>query len=160
MVLSSSGRPKETSFQFKMKEVGTSGDLVEEFEKEVAMLGKFRCDQIVYFFGACFVYNHVMMATEFAPCGSLADCIKKRPEPSDKIKTKVVLDAAKGLAYLHMNGILHRDIKPDNVLIFSLDEVLEVNRKLTDFMSNRKHQPADDKHDVREGSWNTDVHGA
>ena len=45
--------------------------------------------------------------------------------------------AARGLEYLHANGVLHRDIKPDNVLVFSLDEVISVNGKLTDFGSSR-----------------------
>ena len=121
----------------KMKEVGVSADSLDEFAKEVAMLDKFRCDQIVHFYGACFIPNHIMMVTEFAPCGSLADCIVKRPEPSEQIKAKLMLDAAKGLEYLHANGVLHRDIKPDNVLVFSLDEVLNVNGKLTDFGSSR-----------------------
>ena len=78
-----------------------------------------------------------MMVTEYAPCGSLADAIKKRDEPSERMKAKLMLDAAKGLAYLHENGILHRDIKPDNVLVFSLDKVIAVNGKLTDFGSSR-----------------------
>ena len=122
----------------KMKEVGVSADSMDEFEKEVAMLDKFRCEQIVHFYGACFIRNHVMMVTEFAPCGSLADCIKKRDEPSEAIKAKLMLDAAKGLNYLHSNGVLHRDIKPDNVLVFSIDEVISVNGKLTDLGSTRK----------------------
>ena len=49
-----------------------------------------------------------------------------------------MLDAARGLEYLHTNGILHRDIKPNTVLVFSLEEVLTVNGKLTDFGSARK----------------------
>ena len=101
------------------------------------MLDKFQCDFIVHLYGACFIPNHIMMVTEFAPFGSLADCIKKRSEPDDMIKTKLMLDAAKGLAYLHGNGILHRDVKPDNVLVFSLDEEVSVNGKLTDFGSSR-----------------------
>ena len=48
-----------------------------------------------------------------------------------------MLDAAKGLAYLHSNGTLHRGMKPDNVLVFSLDEELTVYGKLTDFGSSR-----------------------
>ena len=121
----------------KMKDVDASDEAMDEFLKEVAMLDKFRCDQIVHFYGACVIPNHVMMVTEYAPCGSLADCIKRRAEPDEHVKAKLMLDPAKGLEYLHANGILHRDIKPDNVLVFSLDEVLDVNGKLTDFGSSR-----------------------
>ena len=81
----------------KMKDVDASAATMAEFEKEVAMLDKFRCDQIVHFYGACTIPNHIMMVTEFAPCGSLMDCIKKRQDPSEAIKAKLMLDAAKGL---------------------------------------------------------------
>ena len=57
----------------KMKEVDGSAESMEEFAKEVAMLDKFRCDQIVHSFGACLIPNHVMVVTEFAPCGALGD---------------------------------------------------------------------------------------
>ena len=41
------------------------------------------------------------------------------------------------MAYLHANGILHRNNKPDNVIVFVLDEVTTVNGMLTDFWSSR-----------------------
>ena len=36
--------------------------------------------------GAGFISNHIMMVTEFAPCGSLTDTIKKRPELQESDK--------------------------------------------------------------------------
>ena len=48
----------------KMKDVDASETSMEEFVKEIGMLDKFRCDQIVHFYGACFIPNHVMLVTE------------------------------------------------------------------------------------------------
>ena len=89
-----------------------------------------------------------MMVTELAPCPSLMDCIKKRDDPDEAVKAKLMLDAAKGLAYLDVNGVLHRHIKPESVLVLSLDEAIDLNGKLTDFGSSPEHQHADDEHDV------------
>ena len=48
-----------------------------------------------------------------------------------------MLDAASGLDSVQSKGILHRDVKPDNVFVFSLDGVVGVNGKLMDFGSSR-----------------------
>ena len=53
------------------------------------------------------------------------------------MRIKLMLDAARGIEYLHDNGILHRDIKPDNFLVISLDSNDRINCKLTDFGSAR-----------------------
>ncbi|EMD47540.1 serine/threonine kinase, putative [Entamoeba histolytica KU27] len=123
----------------RMIENASDTKQLEEFEKEVAMLDKFRNDYIVHFYGAVFIPNKICMVMEFAEYGSLEDLIKKRSNNplSMELRMKIMLDAAKGIEYLHSNGILHRDIKPDNILVVSLEENIKVNGKLTDFGSAR-----------------------
>ncbi|ELP92412.1 protein serine/threonine kinase, putative [Entamoeba invadens IP1] len=79
------------------------------------------------------------MVTEFAQYGSLQDSMKHKTteEVNNPMRIKLMYDAAKKLEYLHNNGILHRDIKPDNFLVFSLESEIDVNAKLTDFGSSR-----------------------
>ncbi|ELP93769.1 protein serine/threonine kinase, putative [Entamoeba invadens IP1] len=112
-------------------------EAMEEFGKEVSMLDKFRCNYIVHFYGAVFIPTKICLVTEFADYGSLQNLIKEKPKPKDNIRIKMVLDGARGVEYLHANGIIHRDIKSDNILVFSLDGGVDVNAKLTDFGSSR-----------------------
>ncbi|ELP90229.1 protein kinase, putative, partial [Entamoeba invadens IP1] len=123
----------------KMKTAVDNDDSMDEFDNEVTMLDKFRCEYIVHFYGAVFIPSKVCMVTEFAQYGSLQDLMKHKTsdEINIKLRVKYMIDAAKGVSYLHENGILHRDIKPDNILIFSIDINEKTNAKLTDFGSSR-----------------------
>ncbi|KAL7716864.1 Protein serine/threonine kinase [Entamoeba marina] len=123
----------------KMKTVMNTDKQLKEFNKEVTMLGNIRSEYIVHFYGAVFIPHKICMVTEFAQHCSLKDLMNKtKDDPIDNtMKLKMLLDCSKGIAYLHSNGILHRDIKPDNLLVMSLDTNIQVNAKLTDFGSSR-----------------------
>ncbi|GAB1220071.1 hypothetical protein ENUP19_0047G0130 [Entamoeba nuttalli] len=127
----------------KMKQINckTEEEQIEEFSYEVSMLDKFRSDYIIHFYGAVMIPGKICMVTEYAEYGSLNNVMKnykkENKELNCKIKLKIFLDAAKGIQYLHQNSILHRDIKPDNILILSLDNDISINAKLTDFGSSR-----------------------
>lgn len=53
------------------------------------------------------------------------------------IRIKMMYDAAKGLEFLHACGIIHRDVKAANMLVFSLDYSAPVRIKLTDFGTSK-----------------------
>lgn len=66
---------------------------------------------------------------EFFPSGSLKLRIQKKDTAFlYEFADKIVRQAATGLAYMNASGWIHRDVKPDNILVNSLGET-----KLIDF---------------------------
>lgn len=57
----------------------------------------------------------------YADRGTLADRLKKEPLPLD-VAVGVIVEVGRGLQALHRRGLLHRDVKPANVLFRSTDE--------------------------------------
>ncbi|KAJ5527937.1 hypothetical protein N7513_012096 [Penicillium frequentans] len=73
------------------------------------------------------------LSVEFATGGTLREYLKGSPQP---IRSKLILmgDVAAGLMALHRCGIVHGDLKADNVVIFSsLDRPSMSVAKISDF---------------------------
>ncbi|KAH3714368.1 protein serine/threonine kinase [Pelomyxa schiedti] len=111
-------------------------DAMSDFMNEVRALEAVRCPQIVHFYGACRTPGKLAIVTEFFSLGNLANCLKTYPF-SPRLKLKCLLDCARGMNFLHSSHFLHRDLKTDNLLMVSLDELAMLNCKLTDFGTTR-----------------------
>ncbi|KAH3765656.1 protein serine/threonine kinase [Pelomyxa schiedti] len=107
-----------------------------EFEHEVGVMESFRSPYIVHFVGACHIPGKLAILTEFIANGSLRSCYLKNTL-SLPFKVKCLLDVARGMDYLHRSAILHRDLKPDNVLMSAVDLTSPVACKLIDFGTTR-----------------------
>jgi serine/threonine protein kinase len=58
-----------------------------------------------------------MISTEYIPAGDLLNLIKKRSKLSESISKFLFKQLLDALKYMHTQGIIHRDVKLDNILI-------------------------------------------
>ena len=95
----------------------TSKTVLERFRREAETVAQLSHPHIVplHFIGQ--KDDLVYLAMECIEGGSLADRIEKEGKLPAEDVVRIVSEVASALAYAHKRGVIHRDIKPHNVLI-------------------------------------------
>lgn len=78
--------------------------------------------------------NQTVIVEEYIPGDSLFEILKGGVF-KEKEAAKIIVQICKGLSVLHEHGIIHRDVKPENILLFGEKAVL------IDFDASRKVDP-------------------
>jgi len=104
-----------------------SGDFAVRFQREARLAASLRHPHILKVFDYGQHDHWAYLVTELLAGGSLADRLQHGPLSPDAT-SRILEQIASGLDYAHDKGILHRDLKPPNVL---LDEM--GSAYLTDF---------------------------
>lgn len=111
---------REIAIKMMLPELMADSDIVEVFRQEARLAAQLEHPNIVTIHNIGMENRegkvHHYIAMEFLPGGSLRDRIGK-----DKIPLEQAVDWMKQLAsalnYAHKRGVVHQDIKPDNVFI-------------------------------------------
>ncbi|KAJ1285369.1 hypothetical protein BS78_03G274300 [Paspalum vaginatum] len=107
-----------------------AAQLEKQFYTEVTTLSRLNHPNVIKLVGACSSPPVFCVITEFLSGGSLRAFLHKldhKALPLDKI-ISISLDIARGMAYVHFQGVVHRDVKPENIIF---DE--EFCAKIVDF---------------------------
>lgn len=84
--------------------------------KEISILQSINHPNIIKLYDYKFDRNKLLLITEYCNHGNLQDWIKKENKLPQEVLS-VIKQILEGINYLHSNKIIHRDIKPQNILI-------------------------------------------
>ncbi|XP_016093573.1 mitogen-activated protein kinase kinase kinase 19-like [Sinocyclocheilus grahami] len=105
----------------------------ERLEREVDLLKTLHHTNIVGFLGTALCENTVSIFMEYVPGGSISNILSRfgpLPEMVFVLYTRQILE---GVAYLHANRVIHRDLKGNNIMLMPNGVV-----KLIDFGCARR----------------------
>ena len=114
--LGAGGRP--IAVKIIDKEEISEADL-QAFRDETAATCMLAHPNTVELLGRCTIPPKLAVVMELAEKGSLSSLLfsrdpAKRALLTSRIKARLALGAATGIAFLHENSVIHRDLKPEN----------------------------------------------
>lgn len=108
---------KQVEISQKVTDKDRLKEMVAAMDSEIDTMQHLEHPNIVQYLGSEKKDYSISIFLEYISGGSVGSCLRKHgkfEEPVVKSLTRQTLD---GLAYLHQEGILHRDLKADNILL-------------------------------------------
>jgi serine/threonine protein kinase len=124
---SASGTARYAVKTIKLKKMKGAGISPDDLQREVRILGALRHRHVIRYVGSRVTKSEFSIVMELAGGGSLAARIQAGPAPRDELR-RIAVELACGLEYVHGEGVVHRDVKPENILLSDAGAV-----KLVDF---------------------------
>lgn len=97
--------------------IGTEKNDFEMFEKELSLMSSISHPNIVQFHGCCLRTPRIGLIMEYCESGTLSNKLHYSKNIPFIQKLDWLIQISSAIAYLHKRGVMHRDLKPDNILL-------------------------------------------
>jgi hypothetical protein len=122
-------RDESSGLDVALKIIPREGKPAARAEREAAAAARLRHPNCLRAFALAHDEQHVYIAYEFVPGQTLRQRMRAGTL-SDSEAVEAAAQVLDGLAHAHANGIVHRDVKPSNVL---LEDDEQIHARLSDF---------------------------
>eukprot|EP01062_Namystynia_karyoxenos_P016160 TRINITY_DN1588_c1_g2_i1.p1 TRINITY_DN1588_c1_g2~~TRINITY_DN1588_c1_g2_i1.p1 ORF type:complete len:666 (+),score=180.24 TRINITY_DN1588_c1_g2_i1:141-2138(+) len=112
-----------------------AGVTLEEARTEAQIMARLKHQNIVRFVDSYIDGGKLCIVTEYCAGGDLRRYQGGRPLPPE-VGIRIWEEMLRGMKYLHERGVLHRDMKPDNILLTETRSA-----KITDFGLAKQETP-------------------
>ncbi|GLB36493.1 putative serine/Threonine protein kinases, catalytic domain [Lyophyllum shimeji] len=103
--------------EIKFQELSGLPSLYSQIKDELSVMEMLHHPNVVEYYGIEVHRDKVYIFEEYCQGGSLAALLEHGRIEDEGIIQVYTMQMLEGLAYLHSKGIVHRDIKPDNILL-------------------------------------------
>jgi serine/threonine protein kinase len=100
-------------------ELGGEEELHQRFQREAEAIGRLSHPCIVTVYDLGETEGQLYMAMELLEGEDLRKIIERRVDIPLADRVRILLQIAEGLAYAHSRGVVHRDVKPANIIVTS-----------------------------------------
>jgi eukaryotic-like serine/threonine-protein kinase len=129
-----------------------NADYVKRFKREAQTLAKLNHPNIVQLYDFGEANGRIFLALEFVEGEDVTSYMEREGRVDEKLAIRIVRDVALGLGHGHLSSVIHRDVKPANLLLLREAEGGEYTTKITDFGLAREQEHKGDGELTQEGT--------
>jgi serine/threonine protein kinase len=116
-------------------------DAISNFNREIRTQAQLDHPNLVRAFDAGRESSTNYLVVEYVPGVDLRRLIRTQGRLTQRQAASVILQAARGLDYAHKRGLVHRDVKPGNILVTSEGLAKVSDLGLAGFIYDAEHDP-------------------